>query len=101
MERVKFIDIAKGIGIMLMVLCHTGFTNVPSIQIIYAFHMPLFFIISGHLTYGRTKQCPLESFCQRNFINSLCHSYCLLPLCPSLVMGSKAGYIYSMEVEML
>ena len=65
MERVKFIDTAKGIGIILMVLCHTGFTNARSIQIIYAFHMPLFFIISGYLTYGRDKHKPLKQFCRK------------------------------------
>lgn len=38
-------DIAKGLGIFLMVLAHAG---GPFIKFIYLFHMPLFFIISGY-----------------------------------------------------
>lgn len=47
-ERLDHIDACKGIGILLVILGHT---NVPSIvhTIIYSFHMPLFFIISGYL----------------------------------------------------
>ena len=65
MERLKFIDIAKGIGIILMVLCHTGFTNIISIQLIYAFHMPLFFIISGYLAYGQKNTEPIWKYVRR------------------------------------
>lgn len=43
MERDITIDVAKGIGILLVVLGHTYYNS----QIIYSFHMPLFFILSG------------------------------------------------------
>lgn len=39
-------DIAKGIGILLMVIGHTGCPNWLH-NAIYSFHMPLFFILSG------------------------------------------------------
>ena len=43
-----WIDIAKGIGIILVVIGHTiGSQRVN--DIIYTFHMPLFFILSGYL----------------------------------------------------
>ncbi|MBO1510303.1 acyltransferase family protein [Metabacillus bambusae] len=45
MNRVNWLDIAKGIGIVLVVLGH----SVPQIApYIYWFHMPLFFFISGY-----------------------------------------------------
>lgn len=50
----KELDYAKGIGIFAVVLCHaiplnggTEFIDISVNQWIYAFHMPLFFIISG------------------------------------------------------
>lgn len=50
-ERTHYIDIARGIAIILVVIGHgiseysTGFTTLENI--IYSFHMPLFFVISG------------------------------------------------------
>lgn len=45
-ERDKSIDIAKGIGIFLMVMGHTT-SNKIALQWIYSFHIPLFFFLSG------------------------------------------------------
>lgn len=41
------VSICKGIGIILMVLGHSGFSAYGS-KIIYLFHMPLFMILSGY-----------------------------------------------------
>jgi fucose 4-O-acetylase-like acetyltransferase len=48
-KRIEYIDIAKGIGILLVVMGHNDFTTVSPLfyKIIYSFHMPLFFFISG------------------------------------------------------
>lgn len=43
------IDILKGIGIVLMVLGHMHFDDQYFGRIVYAFHMPLFFLVSGFL----------------------------------------------------
>lgn len=40
--RDKSVDIAKGVGIILVVWAHTKMSNL-----IFSFHMPLFFILSG------------------------------------------------------
>jgi Fucose 4-O-acetylase and related acetyltransferases len=45
-ERYDFIDLLKGFGIFLVVWGHT---MVPRSVLIYSFHMPLFFFISGYL----------------------------------------------------
>ena len=49
-NRVEYIDIAKGIGILLVYIGHC-FLNKDGMlfQSIYSFHMPLFFLISGML----------------------------------------------------
>lgn len=46
-ERIEWIDIAKGIGMILVVMGHT--IQLGIVQPIYAFHMPLFFFLSGLL----------------------------------------------------
>ena len=48
-QRVQWLDVAKGITIILMVLGHTAIPDRLS-NFIFAFHMPLFFIASGWCT---------------------------------------------------
>ena len=57
MERLVFIDNAKGIGIILMILGHIP--NMPEFfhSWIYSFHMPLFFFISGYLFNEKKYFC--------------------------------------------
>lgn len=52
-NRNTTIDIVKGIGIILVVLGHTALPK-SLLNIIYSFHMPLFFFISGYL-YSKEK----------------------------------------------
>lgn len=49
-KRIEFIDIARGIGILLVVLGHNDFGYISPFahQVIYSFHMPLFFFLSGY-----------------------------------------------------
>ncbi len=47
-KREYWLDIAKSIGIFLVVLGHTSINENLKI-FIYSFHMPLFFLISGFL----------------------------------------------------
>lgn len=48
--RVEYIDIAKGIGILLVALAHADVSLVSPYlhRFIYSFHMPLFFFLSGY-----------------------------------------------------
>ena len=50
-DRIKSIDIAKGLGILLVVLGHQidyFHADIPgAYQYIYLFHVPLFFFLSG------------------------------------------------------
>lgn len=53
-QRLEYIDIVKGIGILLVVLGHVT-TNKEVYHFIYAFHMPLFFIISGMFLHDKPQ----------------------------------------------
>lgn len=46
--RLDYIDIFKGFGIILMIMGHIGFGSLFAF-FIHAFHMPIFFFISGFL----------------------------------------------------
>jgi len=50
MKREDYIDFAKGIGILIVVLGHASLVGLPVHFFIYSFHMPLFFVITGMLT---------------------------------------------------
>lgn len=47
--RLEWIDILKRIGICLMVACHIINPSSKFCKIVYTFHMPLFFFVSGLL----------------------------------------------------
>lgn len=63
MKRVEYIDVAKGIGILLVVWAHI-LVEGASHRVIYAFHMPLFFLISGML-FRRDKYEGIADFARR------------------------------------
>ena len=50
--RDRAIDVAKGLGMLLVMFAHTNYGE-PLLTIIYSFHMPLFFILSGMLFSDR------------------------------------------------
>ncbi len=63
-QRLEYIDLAKGIGIMLVVIGHCvdgqGFLG----QYIWSYHMPLFFMISG-LCFNDNRYPTFKSFLQK------------------------------------
>lgn len=46
-ERIEWLDIARGIGIILVVLGHTNLIGIRALIWIFSFHMPFFFVMSG------------------------------------------------------
>lgn len=56
MKQNEWIDVAKGIGILLVIIGHSPF-NPTIINIIFTFHMPLFFFMGGYLfNYSKYKK---------------------------------------------
>lgn len=57
LERSYVLDNMKAIGILLVVIGHAKWLDDDLVKFIYAFHMPLFFFISGYLV--RANYLPL------------------------------------------
>ena len=57
-DRIEWIDIAKGFGILLVILGHTIAYDCSHIvyNSIYSFHMPLFFFLSGVMSKKENTQ---------------------------------------------
>lgn len=53
-SRLEYIDLCKAIGIILVVLGHTYYGPQLLYNLIYCFHMPLFFAVSGY-TYDKAR----------------------------------------------
>lgn len=69
MKRFEYVDIAKGIGILLVVYAHIMLVGW-SHRLIYAFHMPLFFFISGYL-FNPRKFFSFKEFIKKRFFRLL------------------------------
>lgn len=63
-QRIDWIDCVKGIGIILV---YIGHCYIPAVNgLIYSFHMPLFFIISGFLwNNSKYQQMTLKDFVEK------------------------------------
>ena len=48
-ERIKYFDLARGVGIFLVILGHIQYISNETRVYIVSFHMPLFFVMSGML----------------------------------------------------
>ena len=64
--RLPFIDAAKGIGILLVVLGHSPGLPPFGVVLIYSFHMPLFFFISGFVQTATRSATPAGEVIRRN-----------------------------------
>ena len=64
-QRLDFIDVAKGIGMIFVIYAHVNYNKAVLIPI-YSFHMPLFFIISGML-FDRKRFSGFGDFIKNRF----------------------------------
>jgi fucose 4-O-acetylase-like acetyltransferase len=103
--RDNSLDIAKGFGILLVVLGHvldgliaSGFYSpavlwpTVAVFLIYIFHMPLFFLISGHLASGKFR--PAKTTIAR-LIPSIVYPYFLWSIVEGLVLVYLSKYTTS------
>lgn len=54
-QRYDFLDVAKAVGIYLVILGHMVIFNWKEFRFIFAFHMPLFFVVAGFIWGGRRE----------------------------------------------
>ena len=69
-QRLRWIDIAKGIGIVSIILGHQG---VPLLGFVYMYHLPVFFLLSGYTL----KAGPVDAAFLRGKFNRLMTPYFL------------------------
>lgn len=81
-KRIEFIDIAKGIGILLVILGHILFEGDFIYKVIYAFHMPLFFIIAGYVyNYEKYNNFTTLDFLKKKFKNYIVPYFRMALIC--------------------
>lgn len=109
-ERVEWIDYAKGIGIILVVYGHViiGINNSgvveaapyslqlfakSSLDFVYAFHMCLFFFLSGLFAYGNSskREKPLKNFFG-NKATTILYPYLIWSIIQGIVSALMSSY---------
>lgn len=86
--RLEFIDVAKGIGIICVMLGHLGSEMID--KVVFTFHMPLFFLISG---YFLNDDMPIMEFIKKKAKRLLIPYYitggsiCILLILADVVRG--------------
>lgn len=79
-QRLEYIDLAKGIGIILVVIGHSINGHGITGHYISSFHMPLFFLLSG-LCFNDSRYPNFTPFLKKGFGHYCYHAYILLVLC--------------------
>lgn len=88
-KRIDYLDMAKGIGILLVIIAHISYVSEPVRQYISTFHMPLFFVISGILLgYKQEETNSLRSLVVRKF-KGLMLPYFICSACVLLIESGR------------
>lgn len=112
-ERNTAIDVAKALGILLMVLGHCPLP-IWTRDFIFSFHMPLFLIFSGYFYKKRTTSQVVKKGLQQLirpyfYITLLRIFMCLLALdwhgalqmAVAMILGSGSGHIFGYSVPIV
>lgn len=86
-NRIKWIDYAKAITIILVIIAHTASENNIIKPLIFSFHMPLFFICSG-----------ITMRCSHNFKEFMTRTK---KDCASLLLPAIVMYTFMVAIDLL
>ena len=87
-KRLQYIDIAKGIAMICIILGHMGNANIN--RVVFTFHVPIFFFITG---YFISDKCEVNIFV-RNKVRTLIIPYiitCFAIVIIATLQGSICG----------
>lgn len=92
--RISYVDIAKAIAIYLVILGHVVSVGTPIKTILYTFHMPLFFILTG-MTYKWPSNGSWQSIKERLYrhVGVLLIPYLIFALFYSKLTFPNLAYI--------
>ena len=90
-NRQDWIDIAKGLGMLFVILGHCVAFGSKVHNLIFAFHMPFFFLLSG-LVYKDNK---IQLIIRRRLKSLMIPyaSFCVLGVCLTLLFGAHVSWI--------
>lgn len=95
MERDRSLDIVKGLAIILMVIGHCYSKENVLLQIIYSFHMPCFFMISG-IIYGNKAESKTYKFSYKKAIVHLLLPYIVFSVLMAIfltILNPAGGFV--------
>src|SRR5437588_18094 len=106
--RVQWVNVAKGIGITLMVIGHVGRglknNHLPTPHVydvadtaIYAFHMPLFFFLSGLFVVRGAQKSARTFFGSK--VRTIVYPYFLWATLLCLFTAAGSGYANSSSIS--
>ena len=79
-KRVLWVDIAKAISIISVIISHTVPNPSHVRSLLFSFHMPLFFILSGYTTKLAQTKADFFRRLKKNFLHVLLPVIILLPI---------------------
>lgn len=88
-KRIAYLDIARGIGMILVVMGHVEYVNGTLRQFISAFHMPLFFLISGILIWERQEEKRSIGELVKRKLRSIMLPYAVFSVLSFVIEGSR------------
>lgn len=78
-DRIIWMDLAKGIAIILVIFGHCVHGGIRGI--IFSFHMPLFFILSGMTYKRRESYYAIVEYCLKGFKQLIVPSFIVFSIC--------------------
>ncbi len=98
-KRVSYIDIARGLGILAIVLCH-GCRDHYISRYLFSFEVPLFFMLAG-MTFSDRDD--FASFAMKKFRTVMVPFYTAALICIPLyvVLGATVGRMLNIAGEMI
>ena len=85
-KRIEWIDIAKGVAIIAVIVGHTYLYGNPAHAIAYSFHIPLFFILAGYTFRVKPRKTVLTASAVRLLLPYL--AICLFVLLTTVLNPS-------------
>ncbi len=95
-NRIDYIDIAKGIGMLCVILGHLSVSGIN--MVVFTFHMPLFFIISGYFF----KKQDMETLVCTKFLQLMvpylltCLGFLILSVLRDCLLGHTGAIGYNL-----